>query len=268
MATRSTNRKKSKATGRPRNPSRLRKRGDDLLIYTEQGHRAVVDYADKALVAGYAWQSRQGTSTTYIYHQERTATGMKAELLHRRIMGAPKGLVVDHIDRDGLNNRRANLRVCTQAENIANKSPARLAGTGYVGVYPTGAHFSARISIDGERRYLGRFKTAEEASAAYLRARGVDQSFYSVAQPVPGSTPEPMPTANNLGQPARIADGIEAVIRSAGRPLLQKEILTHLAAAGIEISCKGDKYAYVSTVLARANRFEKLPDRTFALRCP
>lgn len=95
----------------------------------------------------------------------------KAILMHRVIVGLSPadGLQVDHINRNRLDNRRANLRIVTHQENHQNRGPTR--GHKYCGVYfapkknRTG-RWRARIKVDGKLRHIGWFKTEEEAGRA------------------------------------------------------------------------------------------------------
>lgn len=91
--------------------------------------------------------------------------------------------IIDHIDRDKSNNKIANLRSATAAENNANKVP--------VGDLPRGVFFDrkrgwyrARIRIDGRSRWLGYFKTADAAGAAYEAAARLIPSKSSCTQEV------------------------------------------------------------------------------------
>lgn len=75
---------------------------------------------------------------------------------------------LDHINRDKTDNRIANLRVATSAQNNANRvTSAPISGKR--GVYPAGEKFRARIMVDGYARHLGCFDSPSEASAAYER---------------------------------------------------------------------------------------------------
>lgn len=88
---------------------------------------------------------------------------------HRLVMNAKDGGVVDHINRDKLDNRKSNLRVCTQAENVINKRLQKNNTTGYRGVhlYKRVNRYQAYIKKDGKRRHIGMFPTAEEAAKEY-----------------------------------------------------------------------------------------------------
>lgn len=85
----------------------------------------------------------------------------------------PEGMEVGHINGDGLDNRRENLRVATRKMNSRNRvrqKPNRKYPLP-MGVYPKRRRFLARIVQDGRSRCLGKFTTPEEASAAYQAAR-------------------------------------------------------------------------------------------------
>jgi hypothetical protein len=83
-------------------------------------------------------------------------------------MNPPEGMVVDHINGNGLNNRRSNMRNCTRAQNSANRRPKRGAASPYKGVFPRpDGKFEASICHDGRKQYLGRFENEIEAARAY-----------------------------------------------------------------------------------------------------
>ena len=94
------------------------------------------------------------------------------DYLHRIITNAPKGYEVDHIDRNTLNNRRENLRVCTRQENSRNKTKQRNNTSGYKGVSWDKAKkkWRAFISVDKKQIFLGRYDNIEEAIKARQQA--------------------------------------------------------------------------------------------------
>lgn len=99
--------------------------------------------------------------------------------MHRVIMNTPKGMQVDHVDNNGLNNQRVNLRNCTQLQNRFN-CLVRGNKTGYKGVSKAeGANrWKAFITAYGKRHYLGCFKTSIDAAKAYnLAAKKYHGSF-------------------------------------------------------------------------------------------
>lgn len=122
---------------------------------------AIVDAADLALVESRLWYLSSGYPTT------------KSNGVFRRLhcMILPDAREVDHRDGDRLNCRRSNLRNCSHAQNCRN-TPARLTNRlGLKGVQRTPeGRFAARIQVDGEQIYLGRFDEAADAARAYDRA--------------------------------------------------------------------------------------------------
>lgn len=98
----------------------------------------------------------------------------KIVLLHRFLMDAKPGEQVDHINQDGLDNRRENLRIVSHSQNNQNQASARRhSKTGVRGVVRdkrTG-RYRSEIAVDKKRFHLGVFDTIEEAAAAYTAAR-------------------------------------------------------------------------------------------------
>lgn len=90
--------------------------------------------------------------------------------LSRAIVRPARGKLVDHINGDGSDNRRSNLRECDHFGNSCNTRPQRQKAIPYKGVTRDRALFTARIQVLGKSIYLGSYKTPEEAHAAYCEA--------------------------------------------------------------------------------------------------
>jgi hypothetical protein len=127
--------------------------------------QVLLDEADFVKLARHRWFALVRNGTPYA---ARTLNG-KTVAMHRILMGDPAGLQVDHVNHDTLDNRRSNLRVCSQAENLRNRR-SRTGASRFKGVSPTGSKWRADIRQNGKGKYLGTFQTEEEASAAYDRA--------------------------------------------------------------------------------------------------
>lgn len=143
---------------------------DTRVIVLPEGIRVLVDAQDFEAFAGVKLRAQPKKNGGVYIRVSRTQ-----ELLHRLIMRPDSGLVVDHINGDTLDNRRANLRICTRAQNLRNAKTRRHSSTGVKGVYVRANKNSpmpwrAKIQADGKIFRLGKFATAEEAHAAYCEA--------------------------------------------------------------------------------------------------
>lgn len=139
------------------------------FIPLTQGKFAIVDAEDYDLLAKYKWYCQRSGNRFYALRrnpQRQTRTTM-----HRQILHAPEGLFVDHIDGDGLNNRKSNLRLCSAAQNAWNRRPDRHCYSGYKGVTWSKNHkkWHAHITKAGKGMYLGHFDDQLEAALAYDR---------------------------------------------------------------------------------------------------
>jgi hypothetical protein len=99
--------------------------------------------------------------------REKAVINKRHTFMHRLIMNAPEGMVVDHIDGDRLNNIKKNLRVCTIKENARNIKPNTSAEVKSKGVILQRGKYRASITVDGKRKSLGVFNYEKEASNAY-----------------------------------------------------------------------------------------------------
>ena len=143
-----------------------RKTGGAWLIKLTFGKFAVIDVEDYDRVSQYNWCAIEDDRCWYAHTFKRDGTPLS---MHRLITNAPKGLLVDHIDHNGLNNRKSNLRLCTNAQNQQNTRPRRGGTSRYKGVWldKTRNVFMATISCNKKRYFLGRFKLETDAAKAY-----------------------------------------------------------------------------------------------------
>lgn len=128
---------------------------------------SLIDEDDAERVLQYKWHAREtGSMGRTVY-----AASARAGLLHRFILDAPHGLVVDHRNGNGLDNRKANLRLATQHENKANVGLRRDNTSGYRGVFlkrATGRWMvSINIGADKLRKIVGPFPDRITAAHAY-----------------------------------------------------------------------------------------------------
>jgi hypothetical protein len=119
----------------------------------------LVDPVDEPLLRAHAWRR---ATLGYIVCEIRG----KTVYLHRKITNAPPGKVVDHINGNKLDNRRANLRVVTNAENVSNRlAVAAVSGHRGVGKAKLSRRWRARVTVRGVKHYLGTFDSSEAAAA-------------------------------------------------------------------------------------------------------
>lgn len=140
-------------------------------IPLSRGLSANISEADAPLVAGSKWTATKGGNTFYAYRTVTTSSGRRAsESMHRVIAGARPGQVVDHINGDGLDNRRENLRVCSHAQNIRNQAVQKRRKTSrFKGVWSRRGRWHVMIQHGGEKIQLGTFDDEERAARQYDR---------------------------------------------------------------------------------------------------
>ena len=151
-----------------------------LIIDSEKfgHHEFVIDKEDAERVGTYSWSVMVSHYSdkwiTYYYASSCTCKKKTGHyLLHRFIMDAPKGTMVDHIDRDTHNMRKSNMRICDGSTNCRNKKLQSNNSSGYRGVllnhYGTLANhpkWYAYIDVHRRKIHLGYYDNLEDALAA------------------------------------------------------------------------------------------------------
>lgn len=137
---------------------------------------AIVSDEDKDL-ANSKWNPSFSTTDGVVYfiRSFKVGDGWVSKGLHRvileRMLGRTleKGQFVDHIDGNGLNNVRSNLRLATHSQNLANRAKEKGNKSGYKGVVKKNSKWLAQITYQRRTIRLGLFYTPEEAHAAYCK---------------------------------------------------------------------------------------------------
>jgi hypothetical protein len=138
-----------------------------IIKLTTPGKYAIVDDRDYIRVSHFKWRADLGKQNTW-YALRRTRINGKESCMsmHRFILGETSYLI-DHKNRNGLDNRRSNLRLCTYSQNSAHavgKKPWKLKGISW---HKGSRRWQAQICKDYHNIYIGKFLTAQEAADAY-----------------------------------------------------------------------------------------------------
>lgn len=141
------------------------------LLSLTQGKVAIVDDEDFDFLNQWKWYNANGYAARKKY--ERVGIGLYAyKTLFLHSLLCPSDGVTDHVNGNSLDNRKINLRACTQKQNVWN-TPKKVTNTsGYKGVsyHKPSGKWVAQIYEVGRKRYLGIFKDIGEAKAAYDKA--------------------------------------------------------------------------------------------------
>jgi len=144
-------------------------RGTMKTIELTQGKVTTVDDDMYSYLMQWKWYARKGTNTFYAERNSGGIFSRRCFSIHRVVMDAPDNMLVDHIDGNGLNNCRSNLRVCTHSENMKNSQKHSNNTSGYKGVAwdEENKKWRAHIMVNRKHIQLGRFSTPEEAARVY-----------------------------------------------------------------------------------------------------
>jgi hypothetical protein len=134
--------------------------GDHCFSKITKGYTVIVSPEDAKLLDRNKWSSKTDKHSVYA---QRSALG-KTVRLHREIMRPPVGHLVDHINGNGLDNRRSNLRLATHAQNSVNRINFRKSKRGFIGVYRAKKRWQAMINTEQGHIHLGSYTTPEEAA--------------------------------------------------------------------------------------------------------
>jgi len=130
---------------------------------------AIVDDENYRELNRYKWHARYDLHSASYYatrHKEQIMVQM-----HRIILNAPRGIQVDHINHNTLDNRIENLRMCTNSQNHMNRKPHKNTTSKYKGVcLPQNKKWVAQIHVNKKQVHLGYFELEIQAAKAYNKA--------------------------------------------------------------------------------------------------
>jgi hypothetical protein len=146
------------------------------LIKLTQGKYAIIDDEDFERVSKLKWNYSKKIG----YAESRLENGHLR--MHRFIMNAKPGEETDHINFDGLDNRKSNLRLCTHTENMYHRRKHIDNTSGYKGVSwdKVNKKWHASIQKDGKKMHLGRFLDIQDAIKIYNKK--ASEAFGQFAQ--------------------------------------------------------------------------------------
>lgn len=130
----------------------------------------IVDKDDYDKIKDFGWFRKKSHKTFYAYANSKGNFGKTKVYMHQILLECEDGLEPDHINRDGLDNRVANLRKTTKYGNSDNRGKYKNNVSGHTGVLRSNGKWEARISIYGNRKVLGVFDSFEEAVKARKNA--------------------------------------------------------------------------------------------------
>jgi HNH endonuclease len=134
-----------------------------------QGKVALIDDEDAERVLAHKWMYNYNHTPAHGYAVRRgkQRENQASVRMHRFILDAPPNMHVDHINGNGLDNRKENLRLATHIQNAQNQRLPRNNTSGFKGVGRKYDRWEARIVANRKRVYIGLFNTKEEAARAY-----------------------------------------------------------------------------------------------------
>ncbi len=138
-----------------------------IPLYKDKGF-AIIDSQDSQKISKHRWYLRKKKTVSYAITSIRHGNKSRKTGMHNLILIAGNGLEIDHIDGNGLNNRRSNLRVCTRSQNLMNMRKSK-GSSKYKGVHwrKDSKKWRAYIMLNYKQTHLGFFNDETEAAKAY-----------------------------------------------------------------------------------------------------
>lgn len=142
--------------------------GDIVRVYFKSGEYFICDTQDLPLIQKYTW---------YL-NMNGYARSAEGKYFHRLVMDTPDDYIIDHINRNKLDDRKENLRICKQIDNSHNMGMFSTNSSGHTGVYKNkSGKYEAEIVVDYKKIFLGAFDKYEDACDAYDRAKKLYHSI-------------------------------------------------------------------------------------------
>lgn len=140
-------------------------------ILLTQGKVALVDDEDYPELSKFKWYAHKDYNTLYALRKSSRVNGKQHTIpMHSVILGTPKGMETDHINGNGLDNRRENLREVTTRENAQNRHTPKTSKYPGVTWHKQRGKWQANIRVAGKLNYLGLYGDEETAGIVYAMA--------------------------------------------------------------------------------------------------
>lgn len=136
------------------------------LVYKSEVLDLLVDDEDFDRIAILPWNIKNSHNTKYAHTWFYDTSPRRRVMLHRHILGEPDSWI-DHIDGNGLNNQKENLRLCNPIQNARNARKVAKATSCYKGVWADRNKWRSQIMVNGTRLPLGTYNSEEHAALAY-----------------------------------------------------------------------------------------------------
>lgn len=143
-----------------------------IKILLTQDLYSIIDLDDFEKVKLYKWFAHKNKNSVYVETNMIKNGKYTTVKLHRFLMNCPFDKIIDHIDGNGLNNCKSNLRICNHSQNNMNKRIPITNTSGFKGVsyYKKTNNWTSQLMIKKKTLYFGRFIEPEEAYLVYLLA--------------------------------------------------------------------------------------------------
>jgi hypothetical protein len=166
------------------------------IMLSDNIHSMLCDDEDFDLLSSISWTYTHGYATKSQWKQESL-------FAHKLVMNVSQGQMVDHKDRNKLNNQKDNLRLCTDSQNQANKTKSKNNKSGYKGVCwnKSKQRYVARIGVNNKKVECGEFKSPHDAAIAYNNKAVELYGEFAVLNEIDNSLPIITPEKSNEYKP-------------------------------------------------------------------
>ncbi len=141
------------------------------FLLTKCNLKIQIDEDDFTYLSQFKWYKLKARNTIYARTSINNKTMTLTHVLAKKYNWNLKNKVIDHINKNGLDNRKCNLNIITQQENVAKDAGWKISSSKFRGVSKLRNKWTARICKNGKHYYLGVYDTQEEAYQAVLNKR-------------------------------------------------------------------------------------------------